>query len=335
MTRLVSETLRGRRAQECFLPSASCRLSSHLSLPLSLCLPSSSEKNGGCWLVSSSPSFFLFRMRAVDARNSRKPRCRKCSCATTGAKLSSTLVSFRLPRRASASLDGFIVRTGVKARRLKSGGGISPLVSISLSFSVSALCRGDRRIWFNSGGSRVKFGEMDKVGELDRSLNFEGMVGCLSTRIERRKPRLSAGGSCPKYRHEGGWLTETSISRNLPKTWGAGGACKGRKGAKDNREVGRQCSRQFPHVAFSKTYFSSSSASDLRSSSSGLRMASFREQPRLLTVFHARIFLPSFCLPPSFFLFWNYRPLTPTLSSSAPSGDKINLEEKVHTLMNR
>lgn len=62
----------------------------------------------------------------------------------------------------------------------------------------------------------------------------------------------------------------------------------------------------------------------LRSSSSGLRMASFREQPRLLTVFHARIFLPSFCLPPSFFLFWNYRPLTPTLSSS---GDKINLTE--------
>lgn len=36
MTRLVSETLRGRRAQECFLPSASCRLSSHLSLFLSL-----------------------------------------------------------------------------------------------------------------------------------------------------------------------------------------------------------------------------------------------------------------------------------------------------------
>lgn len=36
MTRLVSETLRGRRAQECFLPSASCRLSSHLSLSLSL-----------------------------------------------------------------------------------------------------------------------------------------------------------------------------------------------------------------------------------------------------------------------------------------------------------
>lgn len=170
----------------------------------------------------------------------------------------------------------------------------------------------------------MKFGEMDEVGELDRWLNFEGMVGCLSTRIERRKPRLPAGGSCPKYRHEGGWLTETSISRNLPKTWGAGGACKGRKGAKDNREVGRQCSRQFPHVAFSKTYFSSSSASDLRSSSSGLRMASFREQPRLLTVFHARIFLPSFCLPASFFLFWNYRPLTPTLSSS---GDKINLTE--------
>lgn len=106
---------------------------------LSLCLPSSSEKNGGCWLVSSSPSFFLFRMRAVDARNSRKPRCRKCSCATTGAKLSSTLVSFRLPRRASASLDGFIVRTGVKARRLKSGSGISPLLSISLSLSLSQL----------------------------------------------------------------------------------------------------------------------------------------------------------------------------------------------------
>lgn len=86
------------------------------------------------------------------------------------------MVSFRLPRRASASLDGFIVRTGVKARCLKSGGGISPLLSISLSFSVSALCRGDRRISFNSGGSRMKFGEMDEVGELDRSLNFEGMV---------------------------------------------------------------------------------------------------------------------------------------------------------------
>lgn len=113
-----------------------------LSPSLFLCFPSSSEKNGGCWLVSSSPSFFLFRMRAVDARNSRKPRCRKCSCATTGAKLSSTLVSFRLPRRASASLDGFIVRTGVKARRLKSGG-ISPLLSISLS--VSALFRGGLR----------------------------------------------------------------------------------------------------------------------------------------------------------------------------------------------
>lgn len=36
MTRLVSETLRGRRAQECFLLSASCRLSFHLSLFLSL-----------------------------------------------------------------------------------------------------------------------------------------------------------------------------------------------------------------------------------------------------------------------------------------------------------
>lgn len=168
-------------------------------------------------------------MRAVDARNSRKPRCRKCSCATTGAKLSSTLVSFRLPRRASASLDGFIVRTGVKACCLKSGG-ISPLLSISLSFSVSALCRGDRRISFNSGGSRMKFGEMDEVGELDRWLNFEGMVGCLSTRIERRKPRLPAGGSCPKYRHEGGWLTETSISRNLPKTWGRGERARDGKG---------------------------------------------------------------------------------------------------------
>lgn len=49
------------------------------------------------------------------------------------------MVSFRLPRRASASLDGFIVRTGVKARRLKSGGGISPLLSISLSLSLSQL----------------------------------------------------------------------------------------------------------------------------------------------------------------------------------------------------
>lgn len=48
------------------------------------------------------------------------------------------MVSFRLPRRASASLDGFIVRTGVKARRLKSGG-ISPLLSISLSLSLSQL----------------------------------------------------------------------------------------------------------------------------------------------------------------------------------------------------
>lgn len=138
MTRLVSETLRGRRAQECFLPSASCRLSSHLSLFLSLS-PFFEREERGCWLVSSSP-FFLFRMRAVDARNSRKPRCRKCSCATTGAKLSSTLVSFRLPRRASASLDGFIVRTGVKARRLKSGG-ISPLLSVSLFLCLSSLSR--------------------------------------------------------------------------------------------------------------------------------------------------------------------------------------------------
>ena len=35
------------------------------------------------------------------------------------------------------------------------------------------------------------------------------------------------GGSCPKYRHEGGWLTETSISGNLAKSWGARGGVQG------------------------------------------------------------------------------------------------------------
>ena len=147
---------------------------------------------------------------------------------------------------------------------------------------------------------------------------------CLSTRVDRTSQTTSPGRRVVVVVAVQSIVTKVAGLPKLPfrETWrrvgGRGGACKGRKGAKDNREVGRQCSRQFPHVAFSrKTYFSSSSssfASELRSSS-GLRMASFREQRCLLTVFHARIFLPSFCPPPSsssFFLFsfWNYRPLT-------------------------
>lgn len=73
--RLVSETPRGRRAQECFLPSASCRLSSHLSLSLLPLFSSNEKRNGGCWLVSSSLSlspiplflFFLLLLRISNA----------------------------------------------------------------------------------------------------------------------------------------------------------------------------------------------------------------------------------------------------------------------------
>lgn len=60
------------------------------------------------------------------------------------------MVSFRLPRRASASLDGFIVRTGVKARRLKSGG-ISPLLSLSLSQLFVEVTGGFRSIQGGAG----------------------------------------------------------------------------------------------------------------------------------------------------------------------------------------
>lgn len=66
MTRLVSETLRGRRAQECFLPSASCRLSSHLSLSLSLSLFPFFEREER-WMLAS----FFFSLLLLISNASR------------------------------------------------------------------------------------------------------------------------------------------------------------------------------------------------------------------------------------------------------------------------
>lgn len=135
------------------------------------------------------------------------------------------------------------------------------------------------------------------VGEMDWLLNLEGMVGCLSTNdwVERRVSRVVAVQSI---------VTKVAGLPKLPfrETWRRLAGRGSVQGAKDNGEVGRQCSRQFPHVAFSKTYFSfSPSSSDLRSSS-GLYVWPRLRATLLVDRFPlARIFLPSFCL---FFFFF-------------------------------
>lgn len=148
---------------------------------------------------------------------------------------------------------------------------------------------------------------MDGKLGLDWLINFEGMVGCLST------PNVATSACW--------WLSKVSsrrwlayrnfhfakLGKDLREGEGGGGggemACKGRKGAKDNREVGRQCSRQFPRAAFSETYFSSSSSS-----------FSLRFRPRLLYVWprlRATLLVDRFPRENLFFLlfFLNYRPL--------------------------
>ena len=159
MTRLERDWYPRPRAEEEHR-NAFCPRLPVACLPISLSLLplffSNEKRNGGCWLVSSSslslslPSlsssfsfffFFVFRMRAVDARNSRKPRRRKWTLCTTSVWVKlSTLVSFWLPRRASASLDGFIVRRVVAQSREHAAWKVAEFrhcTSLFLSLSLS------------------------------------------------------------------------------------------------------------------------------------------------------------------------------------------------------
>lgn len=139
------------------------------------------------------------------------------------------------------------------------------------------------------------------VGEMDWLLNLEGMVGCLSTNVGRTS-RLPGGG-CPKYRHEGGWLTETSISRNLAKTCGEGERAKDEKGQRTTGKLEDSAAGSFRTLLSRKLTF----PPPLLRSSSGLYVWPRLRATLLVDRFPlARIFLPSFCLF-FFFFYGNYR----------------------------
>lgn len=134
------------------------------------------------------------------------------------------------------------------------------------------------------------------VGEMDWLLNLEGMVGCLSTNVGRTS-RLPGGG-CPKYRHEGGWLTETSISRNLAKTCGKGERARDGKGQRTTGKLEDSAAGSFRTLLSRKLTF----PPPLLRSSSGLYVWPRLRATLLVDRFPlARIFLPSFCL---FFFFF-------------------------------
>lgn len=134
------------------------------------------------------------------------------------------------------------------------------------------------------------------VGEMDWLLNLEGMVGCLSTNVGRTS-RLPGGG-CPKYRHEGGWLTETSISRNLAKTCGEGERARDGKGQRTTGKLEDSAAGSFRTLLSRKLTF----PPPLLRSSSGLYVWPRLRATLLVDRFPlARIFLPSFCL---FFFFF-------------------------------
>lgn len=156
------------------------------------------------------------------------------------------------------------------------------------------------------------------VGEMDWLLNLEGMVGCLSTNVGRTS-RLPGGG-CPKYRHEGGWLTETSISRNLAKTCGEGERArgKGQRGSWKTVQPAVSARCFLENLLFLLLFFAPRPA---------FTYGLVCEQRCLLTVFHSReSFFRVFA---SFFFFLRELSLTPTpfLELCATSSDEINLLE--------
>lgn len=163
------------------------------------------------------------------------------------------------------------------------------------------------------------------VGEMDWLLNLEGMVGCLSTNVGRTS-RLPGGG-CPKYRHEGGWLTETSISRNLAKTCGEGERARDGKGQRTTGKLEDSAAGSFRTLLSRKLTFPSPPPLPTSAPRPAFTYGLVCEQRCLLTVFHSReSFFRVFA---SFFFFLRELSLTPTpfLELCATSSDEINLLE--------